>query len=84
MPMPPPETAPPTAPAAWAALDTALAAHLRLPAPGQPERGGPPCACGGAWRYTLLPDARRPLWRCLHCGALHRGLRALPEDAPAG
>ena len=81
--MPPSDAAPPTAPAAWAARDAALGAQVRLPAtPGAPERGRPPCACGGVWRYTLLPDPRHPLWRCLHCGALHRGDRVLPEDDP--
>lgn len=82
--MPPADAAPPTSPAAWAAHDAALGAQVRLPARGDPERGAPPCACGGGWRYTLLPDARHPLWRCLHCGALHRGERTVPEDVPTG
>ena len=72
---------PPSQPADWRARDAVLAKQVRLPVnAGAPVQGEPPCACGGAWRYELVPGARRPLWRCLHCGNLYRETRLLPED----
>ena len=71
---------PPTPPGRWAKRDRALGAQVRLRAQApSPIRGEPPCDCGGRWRYALLPHARHPLWRCLHCGGLHRGDQRIPE-----
>lgn len=81
--MAPPQDRPPTLPEAWAARDATLGRELRLPAGDkEPVHGKPSCRCGGSWRYLLLPHAHHPLWRCLHCGILHRGDQPLPEDPP--
>jgi hypothetical protein len=73
---------PPTRPERWADRDRAFATQIRLSVGERaPERGGTPCSCGGTWRYVLLPHAAHPLWRCLHCGRLHRGDLPIPEEA---
>jgi hypothetical protein len=78
---------PPTRPEQWADRDRAFATQIRLSVGRRaPERRGAPCSCGGTWYYVLLAHAVHPLWRCLHCGRLHRGDLHIPEesDAPTG
>jgi len=77
---------PPTHPDAWAAHDRAFATPIRLSVGMRAsEQGDMPCACGGTWRDVLLPHAKHPLWRCLHCGGLHHGDHLLAAGpAPSG
>lgn len=71
---------PPAQPDHWADRDLAFATQIRLSIGKRaPERRGTPCSCGGRWYYVLLPHAAHPLWRCLHCGRLHRGNLHIPE-----
>ena len=67
---------PPAAPDAWAKADADLGAQVSLrDMPGEPYQGARVCACGGIWRYTLAGSDTRPIWRCLHCGAVQQGER---------
>jgi hypothetical protein len=75
------EASAPTQPEQWADRDRHIRTQILLPtqqaAALQVE---PRCGCGGDWRYLLLPQAHRPIWRCLHCGGLHRGDRLILEE----
>lgn len=76
-----PGAAVPNQPDQWAERDHRFAAHVVLAKQQAVARQGtPPCACGGNWRYVLVPRAHRPLWRCLHCGALYLGDRLILEE----
>lgn len=71
---------PPTQPDHWADRDLAFATQIRLSVGKRAaEQRGRPCSCGGTWYYVLLPHTQHPLWRCLHCGRLHRGDVHIPE-----
>jgi len=75
-------TSAPTQPDQWLDRDRHLGSQLLLPVqPAVSVQGEPPCGCSGAWRYVLLPQTRRPIWRCLHCGRLHRGEQPILEAA---
>ena len=76
-----PHTAAPTQPDQWVDRDRHIRSQILLPTQQAVAlHGEPRCGCGGDWRYVLLPQARRPLWRCLHCGSLHRGDRLILEE----
>lgn len=67
---------PPTRPQDWAAADAEARTYVVLSIhPPPPYADGQTCACGGTWRYTLGGSEVHPIWRCLHCGGLHRGER---------
>ena len=64
---------PPTLPKDWAAADEEVRRYLVLAGHSDaPYVGDPPCECGGVWRYRLGGSDARPIWRCLHCGGVHR------------
>ena len=74
LPAPDAVVAAPSAPGDWAEQDRGLRGELVLHAqPGHAFAAAQPCACGGVWRYVLAGSERRPIWRCLHCGALRAG-----------
>lgn len=75
----------PMQPDHWADRDRRVGTQILLPVQQAVTlQGEPPCDCRGTWRYVLLPHVHRPLWRCLHCGDLHRGDQTIPEvpDSP--